>query len=67
MIMNITSETVGFTSLLLLFGILALYGGAQWLVWLIPAAIAVWLIASARCHNRRDVIDQQAHNRAVGR
>ncbi|MGA2414905.1 MAG: hypothetical protein ABSF59_10670 [Candidatus Sulfotelmatobacter sp.] len=65
--MNTTSETLSFTALLLLFGILALYGGAQWLIWLIPAAIAVWLIASARRHNRRDAIDAQAHNRAIGR
>ena len=53
------NETLGFTALLLLFGILALYGGNHWLVWLIPAAVAVWLIASARCHGRRGAIDDR--------
>jgi hypothetical protein len=62
-----TSESLGFTTLLLLFGILALYGGAHWLGWLIPAAIVVWLIANARCHNRRDPIDARVHNRSIGR
>jgi len=64
--MHTTSETLGFTALLLLFGILALYGGAHWLGWLIPAAVVVWLIAGARCHSRRDAIDEQAHNRSRG-
>ncbi len=65
--MNTTSETLGFTALFLLFGILALYGGVRWLGWLIPAAIVVGLIANVRCHNRRGSIDAQVHNRSVGR
>jgi len=65
--MNTTSETLGVTALLLLFGILALYGGVPWLAWLIPAAIVVWLTASARCQSRRDIIDARVHNRSVGR
>jgi hypothetical protein len=61
-----SNESLGFAALLLLFGILALYGGAHWLGWLIPAGIAVWLIASARCQARRTAIDARVHNRSQG-
>jgi hypothetical protein len=47
--MNTTSnESLGSGALLVLFGMLALYGGTGWLGLLIPAAVVLWLIASAR-------------------
>jgi hypothetical protein len=54
-----------FTALLVLLGVLALYGGGRWLGLLIPAAILVCLVAGARGHARRAGIDAQVDNRAV--
>ncbi len=66
--MNTTSnESLGFGALLMLFGMLALYGGTGRLGLLIPAAVVLWLIASARCQTRRTVIDPRVDNRSVGR
>jgi hypothetical protein len=66
--MNTTSnESLGFGALLVLFGMLALYGGTSWLGLLIPAAVVLWLIASARCRTRRTVIDARVDNRIAGR
>jgi hypothetical protein len=66
--MNTTSnESLGSGALLVLFGMLALYGGTGWLGLLIPAAVVLWLIASARCRARRTVIDARVDNRTVGR
>jgi hypothetical protein len=36
----------GLTLALIVFGLLALYGGAQWLMILIPAAFLVWYAAN---------------------
>jgi len=36
----------GLTVALIVFGLLALYGGAHWLTILIPAAFAVWYAAN---------------------
>lgn len=58
--MNTTSnESLCLAALLVLFGMLALYGGGRWLALLIPAAIVVWLTASARCQARRSAIDSR--------
>jgi hypothetical protein len=66
--MNTTSnESLGFGALLVLFGMLALYGGTSWLGWLIPAAVVLWLIASARRQTRRTAIDARVDNRIVRR
>lgn len=66
--MNTTSsESLCFTALLVLFGMLALYGGARWLGLLIPAAIVVWSAASARCLARRAAIDARVDNRSAQR
>jgi hypothetical protein len=62
-----SNESLCFAALLLLFGILALYCGGRWLGLLIPAAIVVWLTASARCQTRHAAIDPQVENRTVGR
>jgi hypothetical protein len=66
--MNTTSnESRCFGALLVLFGMLALYGGTAWLGLLIPAAIVLWLIASIRRQTRRTLIDARVDNRTVGR
>jgi hypothetical protein len=36
----------GLTLVLLMFGVLAFYGGASWLLVLIPAAVLVWCAAN---------------------
>jgi|HubBroStandDraft_6_1064221.scaffolds.fasta_scaffold00840_8 hypothetical protein len=61
-----SNESLFFTALLVFFGVLALYGGARWLEFLIPAAVMVWLAASARGLARRPVIDARVDNK-VGR
>ena len=66
--MNTTSnESLYFTAVLVIFGMLALYGGGRWLGLLIPAAIVVWLTAIARCQARRSALDSRVENRAAGR
>jgi hypothetical protein len=66
--MNTTSnESLYFSALLVLFGMLALYGGKGWLGWLIPCAVVLWLIAGVRRQTRRNVIDARVDNRTVER
>lgn len=60
-----SNESLGFTALLVLFGMLALYGGGRWLALLIPAALLVWLVASARCQSRRAAIDARVDNSSM--
>ena len=43
----------GSTLLLLLLGVLALYGGSTWLLVLIPAAVLVWRTAAGEAAERR--------------
>lgn len=62
-----SNESLCFAALLLLLGIVALYSGGRWLGLLIPAAIVVWLTASARCQACRSAIDPRVENRTVGR
>ncbi|MGA8761268.1 MAG: hypothetical protein WB562_00110 [Candidatus Sulfotelmatobacter sp.] len=59
------NESLCFTALLVFLGMLVLYGGGRWLGLLIPAAILVCLVASARCHARRAAVDARVDNRAV--
>jgi hypothetical protein len=47
-----SNESLYFGALLVLFGMLALYGGTHWLGLLIPAAVVLWLIASVRRQTR---------------
>ena len=37
-----SKKSIGGTTVLILFGVLALFGGEKWLVGLIPAAMLVW-------------------------
>jgi len=47
-------KNYGFTLVLLALGVLALYGGATWLVILIPAAMLVWYAAGTVWRIRRN-------------
>jgi hypothetical protein len=37
-----SKKSIGWTSVLVLLGLIALFGGEKWLVVLIPAAVLVW-------------------------
>jgi len=37
-----SKQSIGGTTVLILFGVFALFGGEKWLVGLIPAAMLVW-------------------------
>lgn len=37
-----SKQSMGWTIVLILLGLIALFGGEQWLVLLIPAAILIW-------------------------
>jgi len=60
-----SNESLYVTAVLVLFGMLAMYGGQRWLALLIPAALLVWLVAGVRCHSRRAAIDARVDNRAM--
>jgi hypothetical protein len=47
-------KNYGSTLVLLAMGLLALYGGAHWLVLLIPAAALVWYSAKPRRQSSRN-------------
>lgn len=47
-------KSYGSTLMLLVLGVVALYGGANWLVVLIPAAMLVWYAAGASWRTRRN-------------
>lgn len=41
-----STQSAGWALVLILFGILALFGGVKWLIPLIPAAMLIWLRVS---------------------
>jgi hypothetical protein len=47
-------KSMGWTIVLILFGLIALFGGDQWLVLLIPAAILVWYAAKPMLRTGRN-------------
>jgi hypothetical protein len=47
-------KSMGWTSLLILFGLMALFGGEKWLVLLIPAAMLVWYGAGPMVRSGRN-------------
>jgi hypothetical protein len=47
-------KSMGWTSLLILFGLVALFGGEKWLVLLIPAAMGVWYGAGPMVRSSRN-------------
>lgn len=49
-----SKKSLGGTVVLILFGILALIGGTQWLVLLVPAAILIWYGAGSMLRSGRN-------------
>jgi hypothetical protein len=47
-------KSMGWTMVLILFGLIALFGGDKWLVALIPAAIFVWYAAKPMLRSGRN-------------
>jgi len=47
-------KSMGWTVVLILMGMAALYGGSKWLSLLIPAALLVWYTAKARLGTGRN-------------
>lgn len=47
-------KNYGSTLVLLALGVLALYGGANWLVVLVPAAVLVWYAAGSAWKTHRN-------------
>lgn len=49
-----SKKSIGWSAVLLLLGIGALYGGSKWLALLIPAALLVWYGAGTRLRTGRN-------------
>jgi hypothetical protein len=47
-----SKKSMGFTIVLVLLGVAALFGGARWLALLVPAAILVWYGAGSMRNSR---------------
>ena len=41
-----SKKSLGWTIVLIIFGLVALFGGVKWAILLIPAAMLVWYIAA---------------------
>jgi len=54
-------QSAGWAAVLMLFGLLALFGGVKWLFPLIPAALLIWYAAGPTL--RSDGIDRRGENR----
>ena len=49
-----SKKSIAWATVLILFGLVALFGGARWLVLLIPAAMFVWYGAGATLRTGRN-------------
>lgn len=49
-----SKKSMGWTLVLILLGMAALYGGSKWLAVLIPAAVLVWYVARPRLRTGRN-------------
>jgi hypothetical protein len=49
-----SKKSMGWTVVLILLGMGALYGGSKWLTLLIPAALFVWYVAKPRLRTGRN-------------
>jgi len=49
-----SKKSMGWTVVLILLGMAALYGGSKWLSLLIPAAMLVWFMAKPRLTTGRN-------------
>jgi hypothetical protein len=47
-------KSMGWTVVLILMGLAAIYGGSKWLALLIPAALLVWYTAKPRLRTGRN-------------
>lgn len=47
-------KSMGWTAVLILMGMAAIYGGSKWLALLIPAALLVWYAAKPRLRTGRN-------------
>ncbi|MFZ1140910.1 MAG: hypothetical protein ABR881_15455 [Candidatus Sulfotelmatobacter sp.] len=47
-------KSIGWTVVLVLMGVAAIYGGSRWLSLLIPAALLVWYTAKPKLRTGRD-------------
>jgi hypothetical protein len=47
-------KSIGWTVILILMGMAALYGGSRWLALLIPLALVVWYMAKPRLRTGRN-------------
>jgi hypothetical protein len=47
-------KSMGWTAVLIVLGMAALYGGSKWLALLIPAALFVWYTAKPRLRTGRN-------------
>jgi hypothetical protein len=47
-------KSMGWTILLILFGVVALFGGVEWLTVLIPAAMLIWYGAGPMLRSGRN-------------
>lgn len=48
-----STQSAGWAFVLILFGILALFGGVKWLIPLVPAALLIWYAAGPSLRNGR--------------
>jgi len=49
-----SKKSMGWTIVLIVLGVVALYGGAKWLSLLIPAALLVWFTAKPSLRTGRN-------------
>ena len=47
-------KSMGWAIVLILFGVIALFGGVKWLTLLVPAAMLIWYAAPPTVRSRRD-------------
>jgi len=47
-------HSYGWSCTLLILGLIALYGGTPWLLFVIPAAVVLWLSCPGRIGNTRN-------------
>ncbi len=49
-----SKKSIGWTLILMILGMGAFYGGTEWSLWLIPAAVLVWYSAKPRLRGDRN-------------
>ena len=49
-----SKQSMAWTVVLILFGLVALFGGVRWAIVLIPAAVLIWYAAAPRLRSGRN-------------